>query len=435
MKKKHVYIFILVLFLTIGFAAVNTFITMSGSVALGTTNFEVKFNRAELNGANRTSLFNINKTAIRLSYSDISTTDESLLEYEVVNKSEQYDADVTITCSSALEDNTEFFYGEEKSPTPTPIRVEAGKFGKGKVNIKVHKSEESDTTENLGTLYNLVKNQSQGLDTLENGVNYNRFTNAYTEKGVFETKDTDSGKSVYFYRGDVNNNVLFAGRCWNIVRTTETNGVKLIFTGNPVGGTCLPFGTQMGFSLVPKTKWTNELKDNTYVGYMTGAGGSQSYEEAHTNKYDSQAKEMVDEWYEKNLKDTKYESYLEDTTFCNDRSLATNYDNIRKDKEEGDAIETNLGYGSNKTYYAAAERASELTIDVSPTLKCANPNDRFSVNEDKGNGDLKYPIALITADELVYAGVSILDLEEIKDEKIPQKKSYLFYQNGVLIGQ
>jgi len=39
---------------------------------------------------------------------------------------------------------------------------------------------------------------------------------------------------IVYYRGDVNNNnVIYAGYCWLIVRTTETGGVKLIYNGTP----------------------------------------------------------------------------------------------------------------------------------------------------------------------------------------------------------
>ena len=39
-------------------------------------------------------------------------------------------------------------------------------------------------------------------------------------------------KSVYYYKGNVqNNNVLFGGFCWKIVRTTETGGVKIVYNG------------------------------------------------------------------------------------------------------------------------------------------------------------------------------------------------------------
>ena len=41
---------------------------------------------------------------------------------------------------------------------------------------------------------------------------------------------------VVYYRGNVtNNNVYFAGKCWQIIRTTETGGTKLIYNGENTG--------------------------------------------------------------------------------------------------------------------------------------------------------------------------------------------------------
>mgnify|MGYP004514904317 CR=1 FL=1 len=49
--------------------------------------------------------------------------------------------------------------------------------------------------------------------------------------GVQKTTD-ENGKDVYYYAGNVtNNNLLFNNYCWKMVRTTETDGVKLIYNG------------------------------------------------------------------------------------------------------------------------------------------------------------------------------------------------------------
>lgn len=64
------------------------------------------------------------------------------------------------------------------------------------------------------------------------------------------------------------------------------------------------------------------------------------------------------------------------------------------------------GYGTTYSLYGFAKRGGLNTKITIPTLKCANKNDKFTVSSDIGNGALKYPIALITADELVYAGAT-----------------------------
>ena len=40
---------------------------------------------------------------------------------------------------------------------------------------------------------------------------------------------------VLYYRGNVENNVYFAGKCWQIIRTTDTGGTKMIYNGENTG--------------------------------------------------------------------------------------------------------------------------------------------------------------------------------------------------------
>ena len=50
-------------------------------------------------------------------------------------------------------------------------------------------------------------------------------------KGVQKTTD-ENGKDVYYYAGNItNNNLILNNYCWKMVRTTETNGIKLIYNG------------------------------------------------------------------------------------------------------------------------------------------------------------------------------------------------------------
>ena len=77
---------------------------------------------------------------------------------------------------------------------------------------------------NIGT--KLIKG---GLyQTIENRYNQDKtYLGLYTGDGA-----DDYPLPVYYYKGDVkNNNVLFGGFCWKIVRTTETGGVKIVYNG------------------------------------------------------------------------------------------------------------------------------------------------------------------------------------------------------------
>ena len=61
----------------------------------------------------------------------------------------------------------------------------------------------------------------------------NRYNQDKTYLGLYNGEGADTyAKPVYYYKGNVqNNNVLFGGFCWKIVRTTETGGVKIVYNG------------------------------------------------------------------------------------------------------------------------------------------------------------------------------------------------------------
>ena len=103
----------------------------------------------------------------------------------------------------------------------------------------------------------------------------------------------------------------------------------------------------------------------------------------------STIKTTVDEWYESHIKGTEYESYISDTLFCNDRSLGSNTDSSY----------SQLAYGTERTKYRLYNSINGVT------LTCVQQNDRFTVNDESiGNGDLTYPIGLLTTDEAYLAG-------------------------------
>lgn len=220
--------------------------------------------------------------------------------------------------------------------------------------------------------------------------------NNYTvDTGMYSTED-DYGTS-YYFRGAVdNNNVIFANFCWQIIRITGNNSIRLIYNGIPDNGTCPKvYGSNSGIS----SDIFNNSNDNAYVGYMYGTIGSDNYNDTHANLNSSNAKNKVDTWFENNLKE--YQSLLTDTLFCGDRSIA--------DKEGYWASDdTAKGYRKEVTYYGAYARSNfsnNSELKNKPTLKCLNKNDRYTVNNNNmGNASLTYPVAIINADEIALAG-------------------------------
>ena len=95
----------------------------------------------------------------------------------------------------------------------------------------------------------------------------NRYNQDKTYLGLYNGEGADTyANPVYYYKGNVqNNNVLFAGFCWKMVRTTETGGVKIVYNGVQKDGSCNNTGTdsQIGIS-----KFNSSYNSPAYVGYM-----------------------------------------------------------------------------------------------------------------------------------------------------------------------
>ena len=95
----------------------------------------------------------------------------------------------------------------------------------------------------------------------------NRYNEDKTYLGLYNGEGADTyANPVYYYKGNVqNNNVLFGGFCWKIVRTTETGGVKIVYNGVQKDGSCNNTGTD---SQIGRSKFNNDNNSPAYVGYM-----------------------------------------------------------------------------------------------------------------------------------------------------------------------
>ena len=136
---------------------------------------------------------------------------------------------------------------------------------------------------------------------------------------------------------------------------------------------------------------------NYYVNLTGGDGIEQAMTKMQTNTNDSNAKDKIDTWYLANM--TSYTNKLEDTIWCNDRSVGDNNNNGWI--ANGGDLNTYLYYGATQRSNYASNTS---TVKNQPSLACTNKNDRFTVNNANGNQALTYPTALLTEDEMVLAG-------------------------------
>lgn len=215
-----------------------------------------------------------------------------------------------------------------------------------------------------------------------------------TENSIYKAED-DYGIS-YIYRGSkssVKNNLIFAGFQWKIVRINGDESIRILYNGICPNNECKINLSGSSTLIASSLGYNIDNNDNKYVGYMYGSKSvpTTTFNNAHSNDISSNIKKVLDAWYQENILGKEYEYYISDTLFCNDRELSTG-----------------LGYGNNTTYYIGYKR---LRTDINPTLKCTNKRDRFTVNDKIiGNGDLTYPVALLSADEAAFSGLMMFKI-------------------------
>ena len=166
---------------------------------------------------------------------------------------------------------------------------------------------------------------------------------------------------------------------WNIARQMIAS--KYHYTCFTTGNTC------------SSVYYIHYFGDSSYADYLTLSDGKNiedAKREMFTNTNNSTIKTVIDTWYQNNM--INYTDYLEDTVWCNDRSISSG---PLKGKDENSSSNTS-------TYFGAYGRNKVSPYE--PSVTCPNINDSFTVNSNNGNGALIYPVGLLTADEATLAG-------------------------------
>ena len=165
---------------------------------------------------------------------------------------------------------------------------------------------------------------------------------------------------------------------WRIIRTNHDGSIRLLYAGTNPDTTAGNIGT------IAFNKNDNSPK---YVGYKYGE--DTSLDTIRNNTTDSTIKTYVDNWYKNNL--TNYTKYLSTSAvYCNDRSLGTG--------------QTYSASSDSEFNFATYYRMDFDTkgAKANPSYNCTDIRDAFSVNNTSAK--LDFPIALMTADEVAYAG-------------------------------
>ena len=150
------------------------------------------------------------------------------------------------------------------------------------------------------------------------------------------------------------------------------------------------------------------------------------------NVNSSDVKKAIDFWYKTNIDNSEYEEFIEDSVFCNDRTI----DDMGGWSNTGTLTNFLRFNGVQEKYY----------------LKCPHKRDAFTVNDNvKGNASLTYPIGLLTSAESSLQGNytvqktdneywtltpaaygnDVVEMKSIKEAGNWEQSSFSYYALGV----
>ncbi len=180
-------------------------------------------------------------------------------------------------------------------------------------------------------------------------------------------KGTDNlGDNSYYFRGNVTNNyVLFAGYYWRIIRVNGNSSVRLLYQGTAY---------------------------NSNGVISSGAYNSSSGTRYHSNVryfYSSgpAIRTAINSWYSSNL--TDYNDYMDlESGYCNDYSTSS-----------GSYYDTT---STSSVTFSGSGRLSSST----PSIYCTDKYFITPTTSSYGTKELSYPVGSVSMDEVMFAGGS-----------------------------
>ena len=207
--------------------------------------------------------------------------------------------------------------------------------------------------------------------------NCNNGTISNTDTGNSCTKIASSGDDIY----------------WRIIRINGDGSIRMIYSGvtPPTESTKVIKTTDTSLG---NSKFNAKYDSAEYVGYMYTIG------EQHGTSQSSDIKIYLEDWYANYTDLNKTGTKITDQIYCNDRTASTS--NVAYSPTN---YTTLTSWNSKRTYYYYGANGRVGNNPVSPDYKCPVSSDKFTTTTAKGNGKLSYPVGLITADEITFAGL------------------------------
>ncbi len=299
-------------------------------------------------------------------------------------------------------------------------------------------SEEKSNTVNLGdiTPQNVIKigyykysstvegNDNAIFEIIKNYGDFESYETCNNMDGNSVIRDTSDNTLITVFSYDYDSpayNSYMQGEVYTQYYTYPTSGAYFGNTVTYSNGEYSLVTSKVGYdgthhytcNLTNSTGTCNVVRfyiyDDVYIELSNGETIDVALDKMLSNKSDSNLKTIIDTWYSNNL--TSYTSKIEDEFWCVDRSIYSL-----------GSWDPNVNNSDSNLYFGSYNR---LFNSRQPSFSCSNKKDRLTVNDTAGSPVLTYPISLLTADEIDFAGVLNSEDENFKNYLLNNKEYWL----------
>ncbi len=242
--KKRVGLLVIIMLMCVGFAAISTTLIINGNtkVSENTQDFDIYFSKARLDTVDvYENVISQDKKTITFETNELRKIgDTSALTYEVTNNSNNYDAEVSLTCTPTSGEYTSITNELDAKDNI----VEARNTAKGRVTIKLNKVTTEEVNEKYTCTLSFTALEKTGLgvekeykETLLNGTDpvltENLIPVTIADDGA--VKYADVKKEWYSYEDKIwaNAVILEDGTNYNVGDTISENDIQSYFVWIP----------------------------------------------------------------------------------------------------------------------------------------------------------------------------------------------------------
>ena len=255
-KKRILFfsLFFLLLFISVGYAYLSASLSINGNTTIASNIWDIHFENLTVNSASvpATTPAAINGNSTSISYSVKLSNPGDIYEFsvDVVNAgtipakvSLVTMQGITSEVESYLDYSIKYTYGDDVQVDDL-LNPNSRKRIIVRLMYKNDYTNLPDETIPLDITYTINYIQTTEFENNVGSLLQNLYASGdecvtkYDGQVTDRVGETVTAANVYYDICSNKRNVIYGGYCWQIVRTTETGGLKVIYNGEPVNNTC-----------------------------------------------------------------------------------------------------------------------------------------------------------------------------------------------------